>query len=457
MPPSNTHTRDHPADDAEAETEADQWREQRMLDMRQPDSERPDFGVTSEGTADPDDIVADDIREAVEEARRRQRDRQRHRDHDQQTPTASARDDDEARETDAATSDADASETETDATDAQPASLPNLADEPSDPEEFFADELGDPQRDIKEARARGLHAAPQTETETETDRETTATAEPETTMPNDPSSRDRTTQHRDETDTQPAPTESTPEDDHAATYVDDEQAAQPAQHDTDVARDRHPDAADQPASTPQNTDQSRRDRDRDRDQSDAHGRDTKAHTADARDQHDDAAAHLNQQTREQGDATMDAQSVDPLTEDDMAQVSEDFGGQGRDGEADGRSMPNPADIDFEAQDVEGASEDRGQQMYEFNGVYFLLDDMDDTTAESLLTSLQDDTLDAEDRFDIIINTVVQKPQNAASRTQNWKFLHRASLAGQCMEHCGLREMMDFQNAPGDTPSPGRGA
>ena len=438
-PADGTHadgTSANPETETETESETDQPNVdddplvrpgETVVDISPDDRDEPEYTTTPEGTANPDEIQSADIAAAVEEAQRRLREQQQ--------------DDAGANEREAAAGPTPADADESDADDEPvPAPLPKMADEPTDPDEFFDDTLGDPQRNITEARATGQLAdaaadtdaanAPETATATATESETNRDHPNPETMSNNTQPADDRDHDRDRDAEQ---TQRDPAADHADTYVnpDDVPADETDQRSRRASPDNEPTRDQSPRADAQRATQRR----------------------------DDAAAQRGQsatrddQATETGDGALSAEqrasaeSVDPITDDDIADVDEAMSG------GDGGGVPDPTEIDFEAQDVEGASEDRGEQVYEFNGVYFLLDDVDDKTAESMLTAMQDDELTAEDRFDIIINTVVKKPTNAAGRTQNWKYLHRATLAGQCMEHCGLDDMVDFQQGAAGTQGP----
>lgn len=416
--------------------------EHRELDMRM---DTPDLDQTPAGTALPEDIHDEEIRAAVEEAQQKV-EQQQHQHQQQHQPDTDA-----------------GQEPAQEPADTAPPGgmeLPNLADEPMDREEFFADELGDPERAHKEAQAAGLDFTPRVnldgpDADADADASTTTDTETETPM-----------------------SENNPTDDREPTR----ERAQNTQSDDDIraeqqlriqqGRDQPQDDADVEQGTEEHVPQGRapsgHDSDDQRDgppapdaQSRGNAQDTPApeQRGDTDVPADDAAEHPRRNERvETGEAAPDPtpgqdQRVEQLDESRMDPNPDPDAGAATSAE-----MPNPSEIDFEGQDIEGASEDRGDQMVEFNSVYFVLSDLDDARAEQLLNDIQTAAAPEQggegergDQFYIIIDAVVTKPSNAAERTQRWKYLHRATLAGRCMEHCGLDDIVDFQSAPGDTP------
>lgn len=422
--------------------------ERRELDLS---ADPLDFEMEDTGTADPSTIQDPEIREAVEEAQQKVAEQEQQR---QQQPSSAPETDD----------DADA-QTQTQTKTAGPmAELPNLADEPLDREEFFKDELGDPEREHKEAQVRGLdytpnvnledpqtHGHDRTETEPDADTETTTMSDrnPDETREREPNTQSddeirreqqsRIQQGRDQPQEDADVEEGTEEHTVRDRPRGDRREADANQTRTPAAEEQR---RGEPAEMPQSGQRQQ--------QTSGNPQNRTPREADAG---SDAAGGRP------ADRTADDGDVEQITEDDMREVGMEIGGD------DDTGMPDPSDIDFESQDIEGASQDRGDQLIEFNDVYFLLTDIDDARAEQLLNDIQmaaqaeqtDEGGMAGDRFDTIINTVVEKPANAAERTRNWKYLHRATLAGRCMEHCGLDDIVDFQSASGDMPEapPGR--
>lgn len=104
---------------------------------------------------------------------------------------------------------------------------------------------------------------------------------------------------------------------------------------------------------------------------------------------------------------------------------------------------DPDEFDFEAQDVEDASQRKGDKIIELNGVYFLLRQPEGDTFYNMLDHAQQAT-DIEARHNLLINYVVERPHNAGERVEDWSGAARAQLATECAIHSGLHEMQDFQ-------------
>lgn len=264
---------------------------------------------------------------------------------------------------------------------------------PEEPDEFFDDTLGDPKRDIKEAEQRGLHhdrdAAEAAENSAHAD---TTTETSTSTMTDDDTTHDRNTPaERDSTDT------------HTTTADAGGGGGGGEPHD----------------SAPPTGQQ--------------HGRDAADRTADAGTGGDAGGGGRGTASEPEDVGEIDA---------DPDEVAEAMGGSATAELSVDDELPEG--FDLEEQDIEGASEDAGTKHIKVQDVIFKIQDINEDTAQNLMDMMQDPEASAEDRFAAIIDAVVVEPANAGERTRGWKFMHKATLAGACMEHCGLDDVVDFQ-------------